>query len=198
MTTLYWYWTTNPQKVRLVLEEWNIEHELIKIHLGKREHRTDDYRLIHPKQSVPTLIFNGYTYWESNSALLALANAYPSLIPPANSSEYAQALNLLFLEASSFQRWAGVHFMEKKIHPIIGKPTSEINILQAHKRLISSLAILETQIGTKNQLFQEFTIVDCAFAPWLPYLDLSEHPNIHRWLSSMRLKRCWKVCGFRD
>ena len=54
-TKLYWHWTTNPQKIRLALEEWNIEHELIQIHLGKGQNRTPEYKQLHPKGSVPTL-----------------------------------------------------------------------------------------------------------------------------------------------
>ena len=32
---LYWYWTTNPQKIRLVLEEWQLTYTCIKIDLAR-------------------------------------------------------------------------------------------------------------------------------------------------------------------
>lgn len=198
MTTLYWYWTTNPQKIRLALEEWNIDHTLIKVHLGKREHRTSEYRSIHPKSSVPTLLHNGCTYWESNAALLGLAHDYPEMLPDLGTAEYAQALNLLFMEACTFQRWAGVHFMEQKIHPLIGKPTDQASLDEAHQKLLSSFAILERQIHDRDYLFQSFSIIDCAFAPWLPYLNLSQFPNMTRWYTHMCTRRSWLACGFRQ
>lgn len=197
-TTLYWYWTTNPQKIRLALEEWNIEHELIQIHLGKGENKSPEYRKIHPKSSVPTLIHKGHTYWESNAALLSLAQEYPKMMPNLGTQEYAEALNLLFMEACTFQRWAGVHYMERKIYPLMGRQTNHDAIKEAHQRLQSSFDILEQQLYRRNHLFEEFSIVDCAFAPWLPYLDLTERPNMTRWLEHLRMRKSWQTCGFRD
>jgi len=198
MTTLYWYWTTNPQKIRLALEEWSIEHTLIKVHLGKRENRTSEYRSIHPKSSVPTLLHKGSTYWESNAGLLGLALDYPDMLPTIGTSAYAQALNLLFMEACTFQRWAGVHFMEQKIHPLIGKGTDQAALDEAHRRLQSSFDILEKQLDGNAHLFERFSVVDCAFAPWLPYLHLSKYPNMTKWLERLSERDSWKSCGFRD
>lgn len=197
-TTLYWYWTTNPQKIRLALEEWCIEHTLIKVDLGQRQNKTPEYRALHPKSSVPTLLHNGCTYWESNAALLGLAQDNPDMIPIMGTPEYAQALNLLFMEACTFQKWAGVHFMELKINPLLGKSTNQDALREAHHRLQSSFAILETQLNGRNHLFENFSIVDCAFGPWLPYLDLSHHPNMSRWFHNMCMRDSWLACGFRD
>ena len=197
-TKLYWYWTTNPQKIRLALEEWNIEHELIQIHLGKGQNRTSEYRQLHPKGSVPTLIHNDQVYWESNAALLALSQDHPELMPDIWTADYAEALNLLFMEACTFQIWARVHFMEQKIHPLMGKSTDRAALDKAHLQLQSSFSILEKQLEDKDQLFERFTIVDCTFASWLPYLDLTERPNMTRWLKQLRMRNSWKACGFRD
>jgi len=197
-TTLYWYWTTNPQKIRLALEEWNIEHELIQIHLGKGENRSPEYRKIHPKASVPTLIHYGHTYWESNAALLALAQTHPEMMPKTGTKDHAEALNLLFMEACTFQRWAGVHYMEQKIYPLMGRQTNREALTEAHQRLQSSFDILEQQLHERNHLFEEFSIVDCVFAPWLPYLDLAERPNMTRWLQQLKERKSWQACGFRD
>ena len=101
-TKLYWHWTTNPQKIRLALEEWSINHKLIQIHLGKGENRSAEYRSIHPKGSVPTLVYNNQVYWESNAALLALAQDHPELMPGTETADHAEALNLLFMEACTF------------------------------------------------------------------------------------------------
>ena len=196
-TQLYWYWTTNPQKIRLALEEWNIHHELIPVHLGKGEHRSPKYRSIHPKGSVPTLIYKGQKYWESNAALLALSLEHPQMLPPYGTTEHANAINLLFMEACSFQRWAGVQYMEKKIYPLMGRESNHTRITEAQLSLQSSLDILEQQLNGKIHLFEHFSIVDCAFAPWLPYLNLTEHPNIDRWLSHLRQRESWDRCGFR-
>ena len=197
-TKLYWHWTTNPQKIRLALEEWKINHKLIQIHLGRGENRSPEYRSIHPKGSVPTLVYNNQVYWESNAALLALAQDHPELMPGTGTADHAEALNLLFMEACTFQHWAGVHYMERKIYPLIGRQTNPDAIKEAHRRLQSSFDILEQQLHERNHLFTQFSIVDCAFAPWLPYLDLTERPNMTRWLKHLKEKESWIACGFRD
>jgi GST-like protein len=197
-TKLYWHWTTNPQKIRLALEEWSINHKLIQIHLGKGENRSAEYRSIHPKGSVPTLVYNNQVYWESNAALLALSQDHLELMPNIGTADHAEALNLLFMEACTFQHWAGVHFMERKIYPLIGRQTNHDTLKEAHRRLQSSFDILEQQLHERNHLFTQFSIVDCAFAPWLPYLDLTERPNMTRWLKHLKEKDSWIACGFRD
>ena len=78
--------------------------------------------------------------------------------------------------------------MEQKIYPLIGKTTDRTALDEAHQRLHSSLAILEKQLDGKDHLFERFSIVDCAFAPWLPYLNLSDYPNMKRWLTQLREK----------
>jgi glutathione S-transferase len=197
-TTLYWYWTTNPQKIRLALEDWQIPHDLIQVHLGKGDNRSPEYRRLHPKGSVPTLVFQDKVYWESNAALLALANVHTDMLPSPSSADYAEALNLLFMEACTFQRWAGVHYIEQKINPLIGKSTNPDALVEAHQRLQSSFDILERRLAERETLFDAFSVVDCAFAPWLPYLDLSERPNMQRWLAHLRTRDSWNACGFRD
>lgn len=197
-TKLYWHWTTNPQKIRMALQEWKIPHELIPINLGKGDNKSSTYRAIHPKGSVPTLIFRRQTYWESNAALLALAQAYPEMLPPIGTTQHAEALNLLFMEACTFQQWAGVHFMQEKIYPLMGKPTNTEALLEAHQRLHSSYEVLNSKLAQNDFLLGKFSIIDCAYAPWLPYLNLAEYSNLERWLRTLRTLDSWKACGFRD
>lgn len=45
--TLYWYWTTNPQKIRIALEEIGLEYTLKKIHLGYGDHLKKDLQPIY-------------------------------------------------------------------------------------------------------------------------------------------------------
>ena len=38
MLTLYWYWSFNPQKARLALEELELEYSLVTVDLGRGGH----------------------------------------------------------------------------------------------------------------------------------------------------------------
>ena len=173
-------------KNTVALEEWNVEHQLIQIHLGKRQNRTPEYKQLHPQDLSP----HSYTInrFIGNQTRLSLHS--PKTVQrwcQPLKQQIMPALNL-FLWKCTFQRWAGVHFMEQKIYPLIGKQQIELPD-EAHQRLHSSLAILEKQLDSKDHLFERFSIVDCAFAPWLPYLNLSDYPNMNRWLTNWGKKK---------
>ena len=200
---LYWYWTPNPQKIRLALEEivaqtadhptpftYKMEH----IQLGKGQHRTTEYRNIHPFQQVPALDLDAEIYWESGAALLALAEHFPCVSTPKKSLLY----NLLFLETSVWQRHAGMIFWQNKIAPLLQKEPDTQAILESTQKLQPSLDYLETLLQEHGPfLLGEFSVADCAFAPWLPYVNLQEKPLLQAWLLAMQEKSAWKACGFR-
>ena len=86
--TLYWYWTTNPQKVRWALEESGLPYQLEKVDLARGAHFGADYKKINPRSRVPAAVIDGTLIVESNAILLTLANRYgvlwpedPALIP---------------------------------------------------------------------------------------------------------------------
>lgn len=192
--TLYWYWTTNPQKLRLALEELKLEYNLQKIHLGYGDHLTEEYKKIHPRQLVPALEIDDGILWESGAALHYLANREQKLLP----QDVFSGLNLLFLETGAIQRLAGAHFIQKKINPIIGKPTNHDVIEQANKKLQPIFAILDKQLQKYDYLCGDFSIVDCAYAPWLPYLDLENWTSLLEYRERIKGRDSWKACGIRD
>lgn len=192
--TLYWYWTTNPQKVRLALEELGLAYSLKKIHLGYQEHKTDEYKRIHPLQLVPALDIDGGILWESGAALQYLANREQKLQP----QDFFMGQNLLFLETGTVQKLAGVHFWQKKIAPLLGKQPDQQAITKATRDLQPLFRILDQQLQQHAYLCGDFSIVDCAYAPWWPYLDLEGWASLQDYQNRITARRSWKICGIRD
>ena len=69
----------NSRRVRIFLAEKGLELTLIPIDLGKGEQRSDSYRLINPRQVVPTLVLeDGTAIGEVPAVWRYLEEAYPT------------------------------------------------------------------------------------------------------------------------
>jgi glutathione S-transferase len=197
MIKLYGWWSTNPQKVRMALEELSLDYQYKEVNLGKGEHRETAYRAIHPRAKVPALEIDDLVLWESGAALMYLATRESRLWPQSR-SDIAQAMNLLVFESSAFQDPAGVHFFNGCILPSIGKAGDPTRVEKAKRTLVPQLALLSRQLGSQDFLLGDLTVVDLAFAPWLPWLDLEGHANLLSWRQRLTERESWQACGVRE
>ena len=72
MLTLYWYWSFNPQKARLALEELGLDYSLVTVDLGRGGQTADLVGELNPNRKVPILKWGPYALWESNAILMYL------------------------------------------------------------------------------------------------------------------------------
>ena len=188
---LHWYNSTNPQKVRLALEELSLDYELVHLDLAKGEHKQADYLAIHPRGKAPALEIDGGVCWESNAALEYLAFREGKLWPqePVGLTE---ALSLMHMESSAFQDQAGVYFFNRVVLARIGKEASPERVAKAHKKIAPLLTLLNDRLESKAYLLGDFTLVDCAYAPWLPFLDLEDYPEVEAWRARLMARASWK------
>jgi glutathione S-transferase len=71
--------SANSRRVRIFLAEKGLELTLVPVDLGKREQRSDEYRMINPRQMVPTLVLeDGTAIGEVPAIWRYLDEAYPS------------------------------------------------------------------------------------------------------------------------
>ena len=187
---LHWFWSTNPEKIRLALEELGLEYERVKVDIVKGEHKSDRYRAIHPRQKVPALEIDGVTLWESGAILAYLGEREGRLWPDSNSGR-ATALNLLFMEGAAFQDLAGVFFFNRKVLPSIGKEGDPQRVAAAQKKIDPLLHILSETLGEEDYLLGDFSLVDLAYAPWLPGLDLDAFPAVAAWRARLMSREAW-------
>jgi glutathione S-transferase len=69
----------NSRRVRIFLAEKGLELTLVPVDLGKREQRSDAYRVINPRQVVPTLVLeDGTAIGEVPAIWRYLDETYPS------------------------------------------------------------------------------------------------------------------------
>jgi glutathione S-transferase len=194
MIRLYGYWSTNPQKVRLALEALALPYTLVEVDLFKGEHRAEAFGSISPRNTVPALEIDDVVLWESGAILVYLGQREGRLWP-SSAAGRAKALNLLFMESAAFQEHAGVAFFNRGILPRMGKTGDSERVAKAHQKLAPILRVLSEAIGEQPYLMGPFSLVDCAYAPWLPWIDLDDFPNLAAWRDRLQARPEWKTCG---
>ncbi len=65
------------QKVRIVLAEKNIAHEVVNIDFETRQQHTPEFELLNPKGKVPVIVHNGRVITESTIIIEYLDDAFP-------------------------------------------------------------------------------------------------------------------------
>lgn len=104
MYKLYWSEDSGALAPQILLEEINAEYERITLDLEQGEEAKSEYLSINPRGQVPALVKpDGTVITESAAICLHLSDCHPEakLMPPAESSERAQAYRWLFFAASN-------------------------------------------------------------------------------------------------
>ncbi|MBR59108.1 MAG: hypothetical protein CMH54_13955 [Myxococcales bacterium] len=193
---LYWFWSTNPQKVRWALEELELSYDLVEVDLVKRENKQDWFRAISPRCVVPALELDDVVLWESDAILTYLGENFGSLWPSEPQGK-AKAFRLMFLEAAAFQDPASTHFFNRVVLPSIGKEGDSERVAKAAKKLRPILSVLVEELGDQDYILGDFSLVDCAFGPWLSSIDLDDFPTLAAWRDRLRSRPAFLRCDFR-
>jgi glutathione S-transferase len=74
---LYYCPMTRATRPRWLLEEIGAPYDVVRVDLGKGEHKRPEYRRIHPHGRVPALVDGDVTVVESSAICLYLADKFP-------------------------------------------------------------------------------------------------------------------------
>ncbi|MBM4382099.1 MAG: glutathione S-transferase family protein [Deltaproteobacteria bacterium] len=199
---LYWFWSFNPQKVRLALHELGLAHDLVAVDLFRGQQRHPDFVRLNPHAKVPVLEDGAMVLTESN-AMLAYLGERERRLWPADAAGKAAALRWLFLEARHLSENVGNLWFNDFVAPQVKIPVSEADRARGAEEIAAPLGLVEVQLG-KHAFVNgaEFSLVDCCYAPVLDALslsafDLAPYPNVSAYLARMRLRPAWAKCEFR-
>ena len=199
---LYWFWSFNPQKVRLALHELGLAYDLVAVDLFRGQQRHPDFVRLNPHAKVPVLEDGEAVITESN-AMLAYLGERERRLWPADAAGKAAALSWLFLEARHLSESVGNLWFNDFVAPQVKIPVSETDRTRGAERIAAPLALVEAQLGKHAFVTgTEFSLVDCCYAPVLDALslsalDLAPYPNVSAYLARMRLRPAWAKCEFR-
>ncbi len=199
---LYGFWSFNPQKIRLALDELGLAHEMVNVDLGKREQRTDAFRALNPVGKIPVLEDDGFVLWESN-AILGYLGERERRLWPSDPRGKADALRWLFFETSLLAPRVGSLWFADLVAPLFDIPRDEEDYVQANKELPRWLGIVEQRLAQAPHLLgPDFSLVDCCYGAVLAALsgsefDLGPYPAVRDYLARLRARPSWAKCEFR-
>jgi glutathione S-transferase len=199
---LYWFWSFNPQKVRLALHELGLAHDLVAVDLFRGQQRHPDFARLNPNQRVPVLEDGSAVIWESN-AILAYLGEREGRLWPRDAAAKGDALRWLFFEARHLSEPIGALWFADFVSPEAGISVDEESRERAAAELAQPLGVLNARLG--KQPFVSgfaFSLVDCCYGPLLDALslshfDLTPYPNVLAYLASLRARPSWAKCEFR-
>jgi glutathione S-transferase len=187
----------NAKRARLGLAESGAPFETREVNLLAGEQKTPAYRKIHPLGRVPTLDDDGVIVFESGAILLYLADKCPDagLMPATLAARGAVYQWLTFGETSIHALMGPMGFQMLRKAP----DRRDQSVLdRGLKRMPEVLAVLDAQLAGKDYVVGDFSIADCACAPWLelaPHfgIELTPYRNVVGWLDRMQARPSWKV-----
>jgi len=178
---LYYWCTPNGHKLVIALEELGMEYQLHPVNILKGEQFTESYLAINPNGKIPALNTDSGIVFDSAACLLWLGRNTEQLIPDEN-----QVLSWLFWQSSGLGPMAGQnhHFNKYAPTPV------PYAINRYEKETARLYGVLDQQIGEKDFILDEYSIVDIACYPWvephrLQNIELAKFPNVERWFWRM-------------
>jgi glutathione S-transferase len=98
MLKLYHSAQSRSTRPRWLLEEIGAPYELVRVDISKQEHKTPEYRQIHPHGVVPALVDGDLTLMESAAICAYLADKFPAarLAPPVGTAERGRYYQWMF------------------------------------------------------------------------------------------------------
>ena len=202
MLTLYWFWSFNPQKVRLALEELGLDYSLVTVDLTRGGQHTDLVGELNPNRKVPILRQDGYTLWESNAILTYLGERSGRLWP-ADPEGKGTAAKWLFFESRHLSEPIGELWFNGYVARLMNRPPDTLAQERARKNGARYLSVMNDHLaGNEWVLGGEFSLVDCCYGPMFDALavagdELSAYPALGQYLARMRQRQAWKACQFR-
>ncbi|KAJ6606049.1 hypothetical protein DFH09DRAFT_896831 [Mycena vulgaris] len=193
--------------VLMTLAEKNVPFELIPLDMAKYEHKTTEYRALHPFGQIPAIDDDGFILYESRAICRYIAEKYAArgtaLIPTELKAKalFEQAS----IELANFQSSAYTIVVEGLGKPLKGIPTDKVVYDEAVKKLSERLDVYEVILGKQRFLGgDELTLADIFHVSFGAFLapagcDLmaTTGPNVARRVPSYESLVLRNLCPFR-
>ena len=194
---LYHFPSPNPQKVHFALLELGLECEIVPVDLTKGEHRKPEFLALHPYGRVPVLTDGDLTLWESH-AILSYLGEKAGKMWPASAAGRADALRWLFFLSGHITPPAGDLARNRIAVKIFGGKPDEDAIARGERALPDVIRIVEAELAKSKWLLgDDFTLVDCAYAPILNVTEKAgfsyeEFPKVRVYMDAIRSRPAWQ------
>jgi glutathione S-transferase len=196
---LYYFESLNARKACAVAKHLGVPAELVRIDMGKGEHRTPSYLAINPNGKVPALVDGDTRLWESNAIMAYLARAAGSDLWPRDDDRQIELTRWLSWDAWHFIRHGATLVFQNIIKPrFLGAAPDPQAVEEATGFFKQFAAVLDEHLrGRRYILGDTLTIADFAAAATLPNADQAKIPvktftEIVRWHERLNELPAWR------
>jgi len=203
MLTLYWFWSFNPQKARLALEELGLEYSLVTVDLARAGQHSELVGELNPNRKVPILTAGPFSLWESNAILTYLGECTGQLWP-GDAEGKGQAAKWLFFESRHLSEPIGELWFNGYVARLMKRTPDTLALERGEKKGAASLSIVNDHLAEHEWMLGEhYSLVDCCYGPMFDALALAgeyiePYPAIKAFLGRIRERKAWKACAFRS
>lgn len=153
----------NCQRVKVVLEEKGLTYETVPVDLRKQEQKAPEYLAMNPYGKVPVLVDGDTVLYESCIINEYLEDKYPDPpLLPANPSARARIRILIDYGITH------TNDSHQAIRAEMMKPEGERDadaLAAAKVRFIEELQPLERELGGRDYMAGDFSLLDAAHVP---------------------------------
>jgi GST-like protein len=191
MIDLYTWSSPNGAKVRIMLEETDLDYELHPVNLGEGEQKKPDYLAINPNGKIPAIIDRDgpggdeVTVFESGAILLYLAEKSGKFLPEDPAGRWRATSWLMFQMAGIGPSLAQAgYFLNRAPEPV---PHAVERSINEAERLYE---VVDKHLSEADFLAGHYSIADMASYPWMRNhqrfsIDIADYPNVGRWLETV-------------
>jgi glutathione S-transferase len=197
---LYYFETTNGQKVCAVAKYLNSPVDYVRVNLAKGEHKSPGYLAINPNGKIPALQDGDVTLWESNAIMCHLAMKAKSDLWPSDPAKQIEVMKWLFWNSEHFTRHAGTLYFNYVIKPKFGLGAPDEKAVEEATGFAKQFAaVLDRELeGRAFLLGDHLTVADFAVAVTLPQAETIRLPldgfrNIARWVAQLEEIPAWRA-----
>jgi len=191
MIDFYSWDTPNGQKIRIMLEECDLEYRVHTIDLTLGEQFSPEFLAISPNAKIPAIVDpegpdgEPISIFESGAILLYLAEKTGRLMPTDERNRW-QVFEWLMFQMGGIGPMLGQlgHFLYFTTDPA---PYAVERFSNEAQRLAT---VVDRRLEGRDYLVGEYSIADVACFPWLARherlgIDLDELPDLSRWLDAI-------------
>ena len=192
MIDLYYWTTSNGNKVLLFLEETALPYRIITIDISKGEQFGEEFLKISPNNRIPAIVDHPedggppLTMFESCAILFYLANKTGKLIGKTERDK-TEVLKWLFWQAAGLGPAMGNYYHFN----VYATEKYEYSIRRFHNEVDRLFGVLDGRLTTRSFIADEYSVGDIACFPWIRSYVRQGHaigkfPNLARWFEAIQ------------
>jgi len=191
MIDFYTWDTPNGHKIRIMLEECDLDYRIHPVNLDHGEQFAPEFLAISPNNKIPAIVDpdgpdgSPISIFESGAILLYLADKTGRLMP-SDERERWQVLEWLMFQMSAVGPMLG-----QLGHFLYFTPEPQAYSVERYSDEAQRLAeVVNRRLEGREFLVGDYSIADVACFTWLARherlgIDLDELPNLRRWIETI-------------